>query len=293
MTIVGKILVFVNLVFSLVVGGLVLVVYATRANWQDAYKKEAARYSAADADRRQTLDDLASAKKNYDTAVADLKKQRDDALAVRDTAQKETRTALAELEKVKAADRASGATNTAIQTATSIRSTQVKELQAALDRELDDKQKVIAARNAERNLRLLAEIQAKTFQAQAAKLEQEVRDLAKELSIKQLGRGGATTVARKRGEDNPPAENVQGKIVSTDRAGELVKLSVGSDAGLQPGHTLKAFRLDAIPENSKYLGTIEILSVKPHEAVGRPVRRPMYPFRAGDRVATRINVGGG
>src|SRR5262249_7440402 len=44
MTIVGKILVFINLLFSLAVGGLVLVVYMTRINYADGLKKEQASH---------------------------------------------------------------------------------------------------------------------------------------------------------------------------------------------------------------------------------------------------------
>ena len=51
MTIVGKILVFVNLVFSLVVGGLVMMVYMTRTNWEDAFNKANAGKLAAITDK--------------------------------------------------------------------------------------------------------------------------------------------------------------------------------------------------------------------------------------------------
>src|SRR2546423_10645625 len=39
MTVVGKILVFVNLVFSLLTAGLIIMVYTTRTNWRDANTK--------------------------------------------------------------------------------------------------------------------------------------------------------------------------------------------------------------------------------------------------------------
>ena len=38
MTILGKILVILNLVFALVVGGLIVVVYSRSSNWEAAYK---------------------------------------------------------------------------------------------------------------------------------------------------------------------------------------------------------------------------------------------------------------
>src|SRR5205085_2667341 len=39
MTVVGKILVFVNLIFSLLTAGLIIMVYTTRTNWHDANTK--------------------------------------------------------------------------------------------------------------------------------------------------------------------------------------------------------------------------------------------------------------
>src|SRR5437763_17008621 len=57
MTVVGKILAFVNLVFSFVVGRLVMVVYMTHANWEDQFKKLQAEYVVVVADRQQTVKD--------------------------------------------------------------------------------------------------------------------------------------------------------------------------------------------------------------------------------------------
>ena len=39
MGVLGKILVFVNLVFSLLTAGLIIVVFTTRTNWREAYNK--------------------------------------------------------------------------------------------------------------------------------------------------------------------------------------------------------------------------------------------------------------
>jgi len=71
MTIVGKILVFVNLVFSLVVGGLVMVVFMTRANWEDYAKKLKAEFDVVDADRKQTATEK-------ETLQAELTKRKQD-----------------------------------------------------------------------------------------------------------------------------------------------------------------------------------------------------------------------
>lgn len=293
MTIVGKILVFVNLVFSLAVGGLVIVAYATRANWQEAYANKEAQFKAVENDRNQAVADLDAAKKNYDAAVAALAKERDDAVLARDAAKKEAAAATGELATIKQKERGSAADNKAVLEASSSRKDQVKELETALEKVREDYRKVIDDKNKERQARIVAEVESKTYKARNLELEDQVRDMAKELAKSKLGRGGPTNVvARKRGEDNPPPADVEGRIVSTDASSDLVKISIGSDDGLAQGHTLKVFRFDPVPEQSKYLGTIEILSVRPHEAVGRPVSRPTTPLRQGDRVAARIQLGG-
>jgi hypothetical protein len=82
---------------------------------------------------------------------------------------------------------------------------------------------------------------------------------------------------------NPPAGNVEGTVTRVDDSG-LVTISIGSDAGLDKGHTLEVYRLNP----AKYLGTVRVLSVMPHEAVARPVNRLPSPVQQGDRVANKI-----
>jgi hypothetical protein len=97
-------------------------------------------------------------------------------------------------------------------------------------------------------------------------------------------RGEATTGETAK---NPPPDSVEGVIKATDPQSGYVTVSVGSDAGLRKGHTLEVYRLK--PE-SKYLGTIRILEVKPTEAVGKPVSRTLGPIQVGDRVAARLKA---
>ena len=56
MTVLGKILVFINLVFSLLTGGLIVMVFLTRAQWNDAFAKQAAAYKVATAQYAADLD---------------------------------------------------------------------------------------------------------------------------------------------------------------------------------------------------------------------------------------------
>ena len=92
-------------------------------------------------------------------------------------------------------------------------------------------------------------------------------------------------------DENPPADSISGKVTAIEAATGLVRISIGSDAGLTKGHTLQVFRIDPIPAKSKVLGTLEVLSVRPNDAVARPVRQPAVPIKAGDSVAPRILQG--
>ena len=82
-----------------------------------------------------------------------------------------------------------------------------------------------------------------------------------------------------------PASPVEGRIRSIDEGSGLMKINVGSDAGLEKGHTLEVFRLKPLP---KYLGQIRIISVTHKEAVGQAAGRLTGQLQVGDTVAARI-----
>ncbi len=101
-----------------------------------------------------------------------------------------------------------------------------------------------------------------------------------------------TSVLRENGL-NPatPVEDIKpkvdGMVIATQRRNGmlLVAVSIGSDDGLKPGHTVEVFN------NSKYLGRVEILKTSPDKAVGRvDVNYQQGPIQEGDRVATRLKL---
>ena len=69
------------------------------------------------------------------------------------------------------------------------------------------------------------------------------------------------------------------------RAGaEQIELTIGSDDGLERGHTVEIFR------NDKYLGRAEVLSTNPDKSIARILPEyKRYRIQEGDRVATRLN----
>jgi hypothetical protein len=125
-----------------------------------------------------------------------------------------------------------------------------------------------------------AEIEARALRDRTLNLERQLQRLSRQVAA--LRAGAATPAVRAAA--NPPKENVEGEIERVDAKG-LVKVNVGSDAGLAVGHTLEVFRLGDAP---KYLGRIRIVSVKAKEAVGQAVGRSTAPLQKGDRVASRI-----
>ena len=77
-------------------------------------------------------------------------------------------------------------------------------------------------------------------------------------------------------------------IVSAVRrkgATQLIEVTIGADDGLQAGHTVEVFR------GSKYLGRAEIISTSPDRAIGKLDRRFLRgQIQEGDRVATRLKL---
>jgi hypothetical protein len=88
---------------------------------------------------------------------------------------------------------------------------------------------------------------------------------------------------------NPPAADVEGQVKAVDEKSGLVTITIGSDAGLAKGNTLEVFRLQPAP---KYLGTIRVIEVTPHEAVAQPMSRLAAPLQPGDRAASKLQGSG-
>ena len=84
-----------------------------------------------------------------------------------------------------------------------------------------------------------------------------------------------------------PPEDVKptldGLVLAANKDG-LVEISLGSDDGLERGHTLEVFR------GARYLGRIEVFQTQPDKAVAKVL--PQFrkgPIEKDDHVATRFN----
>ena len=99
------------------------------------------------------------------------------------------------------------------------------------------------------------------------------------------GGAGGTSLVSTGSASNPPPQAVEGIV--TEKTGDLIRISIGSDAGLEKGHTLDLFRLKPSPQ---YLGQIRLTDVRAAEAVGVAVDKLKYPVQKGDFVSNDVSA---
>src|SRR5437867_1126374 len=90
MTTLGKILVFVILVFSFVTGALIVTAFVTRTNWKTAHDKLVKELAVVQADRKAWIADVDKIKNEKNGEIEDLKGQLKAAIADRDQIKKQS-----------------------------------------------------------------------------------------------------------------------------------------------------------------------------------------------------------
>jgi len=285
MTPVGKILVFVNLIFSLFVGAMGLMVFTADTNKNAEIVKVQREREVLKAsnttyqEENKTLQESGSSSvKEKEVEIAKLKAEVEDFKRVKDDLDKKYNEASKKLNEK----------DIVLQTAVA-ESSRRQEQNAQMSEIL----KAEVKRNSEistlletRAKEIAERISAQTFKSTNERLEVQLREMAKDMERAKAGGTSALTQVNK-ATKNPPPDNIEGMVKVADVSG-LIKISIGSDAGLTKGHTLEVFRLSAVATQSKYLGTVRILEVTPNEAVAQPVKPLSDKPIAGDRVASRI-----
>ncbi len=287
MTIVGKILVFINLVFSVGVGLLVLFVYVTRTNYAVALKNESnyrkmeqSEIQAFKADREELLKRIQNEEARYKADHERVAKQLEDQHKVNQDLKKSWDDEKARASRLEAQIAAQ-------KTEVERRQQDVDQMKATLKKEMDSNIKLVQEKNDLLQRTTAAEIQSRTVMDINARMEKQLQDMARDIAKYRSTIGPATAV-NKTGK-NPPSEDVDGLVKTVDPSGTLVTLTIGSDAGLVANHTLEVYRVNQVnPQQSRYLGTLRILSVSHKEAVAQPVGRLNGAIQVGDVVASRI-----
>jgi hypothetical protein len=310
MTTVGKILVILNLVFSFVVGFLAIQTYTARTHWATKYTELTNRFKVVDAtantyrneaDRltreREALNQqlYAAGKKELqlkdmkqpEEAVKEAARAADEAIKLLAQRNKEIASLKLKMEDVArerdAANRAIveyKATTTTSGEAVKRRDLDVDTMRKTLDKEVARNNELVKDMNDLRDRAVAAEINARGLKDMNARLEEQLQDLARDMARVRQTTTTASGVARR---TNPPPDDVEGLVRRVD--GNLVSITIGSDAGLAKNQTLEVFRFGATP---RYIGRIKIVEVTPTQAVGQIQGKLTTPVRAGDTVASNV-----
>lgn len=279
MTTFGKILVFMNLLFSVVTGALIVFVFTTRASWKSAYDVAAQQAQAAEVAYKNEKAAHENDLKQRDAAESGLKAQvqqlnTDLAQARQDAA--DAKTALANEQKKSGSELVnSGVLQAEISQLKQERGQLVTEKDASrkkivdLQKELDDQRR--AAVN--------SEVQAKTLLQKNSNLLRQVEDLTVKLREAESGGIGESIV-----NPSPKAapSGVRGSVTYVGNTGtNLAQVSVGSDSGLTPGNVLIVYR------DNLYVGDFTITNIEAKSSVGRfaPAKRDLK-ITVGDKVIT-------
>jgi hypothetical protein len=286
MTAIGKIFVIINLLFSLVVAGFIVVVYARSTNWKAASDKWEAYAKVADASRQASEGELQRAREDAarDKGLLEQEKvaHNNDREAAKVVAQNYEKT----MEEFKKAGNKEGAGYQAVQNERD----KLKDAVGALEKQVGDKDKqivgLIETKNKANDERVASEIRATSYQGKAERMEARLKETETELvRLRRAGGGAGTGGASLVSAANPPPQNVEGVVTETTQRGDLIRISIGSDAGLARGHTLDVFRTNPSPQ---YLGQIRLTDVRASEAVGQPVDKLKAPVQKGDLVASDV-----
>jgi hypothetical protein len=279
MTLLGKILVLIVFVLSLLLGAEVVLLHITGTNWKGAFDKKSLSYEGAAAlvevlyqKNDELTAQLAQAEKDYQAKLKDLEDKL--AAARRDKANADTELATLKKQALENAanldkDSKSGERYQSEIALLTTQNQQTRQQNAELAKAVEDM----------RQKKVEAEIIAQTLQARMKDLMAKLEDVSKQL-VK--ARSPATTGAGGIAQRNPPLADIKGVV--QDVKDNLVKLSIGSDAGLVQGNTLDVYRLNP----TKYLGTVRILELRPNESVGSMLPGRLGAVQPGDQVSSRI-----
>jgi hypothetical protein len=286
MTALGKTLVFFNLLFALVTGGLIVQVFLTRTNWKIGFDAAVAESKAAQANlkaeqsiAKQRAAEMDAQKKKLEETIVVLQR---DIVGLKE----EANNAKNAREQAVAAQRVEIVNSQAASQEIDKLRTERNQMQVQLAQRNDRIAKLetdLAGVNAkETYARIRADLTEKDIEnkkVELADLTRQVGEMRAELqSLGALRSKSASMKPR-----IPTVEQV-GKVTSV--AENLAVISLGSDHGLEIGHILQVYRT---APDVQYLGTLTVNKVETHRAAGlfQPSSRNMV-VKVGDTVDTKI-----
>ena len=290
MSFVGKILVVVQLVLSVLFMALAGAVFAVHTNWKTKYDAQGVLLVAA---QKATTD------AQQETASVKTKAQKDVSAAEMLVAALQAQT-LGQTNQIEALIKTNNEDQQKIETGTALVEVKSEEAEA---RNAEAQEQRIANRTSQASVDDLAvRLRKKDDEHFSLQLEHNnLNDKYKDGLIKikeledQIRKGGRPGENRNRpaGDSIEPPPPVDGlvKDVKMDRTNrpKYVEITIGSDDGLKTGHLMDVFRSGASGKDSQYLGKIRITSVEPDSAVGEVVESAKVGIiEEGDNVTTKL-----
>jgi hypothetical protein len=287
MTAIGKILAIIVLLFSVVVAGFIIILYAKGTNWAVAAKQWQDRAQASDASREAAVKELENEKVAISARLAekDAKiKELEGKVTLLEGPTGPAATRLKELEEYKKASNPKDAELLAVKNELQKRANEIGEL----EKQVKDKDTALiaatTAKNDEIAKRIASDINATSYKNKAEGLEKRVRETEMKLARNEArgnstGTNGGTSVVAL----GNPAPRVEGVV--TDLRDDLLEISIGSDSGLEKDHILDVYRLKPTP---LFLGQIRLKDVRAKDAVGVFVDKPKGRVQKGDLVSNDV-----
>ena len=289
MNFVGKILILLILVMSLVFMSFAVAVYSTHQNWRETVERtpELASKTGKPVGLKHQLEAANTRneelQERYDTLATDLKHEREANLKVQGKLAEdvESLTKLrSSLERERDDLRKTKATAVAAYEVAQNNLTKLTTEVVNLRQEVRDIQK-----DRDKQFETVVGLTDQIHQAQGEikRLEERRMQLAEQVAAQKKVLTANNLTQYTPVDHIPPS--IRGKVVAVSGS-NLVEVDLGSDDGLRIGHTLDIFR------GNQYLGRVEILTTRTDKSVGRVL--PDYKkgvIQEGDNVATRLKVG--
>ena len=290
MTVFGKLLVFLNLVFSVVTGALIVFVFTTRATWVGAYKDAEAKVKVAEQAYKSEKNAHENDLRQKDAEMAGLKEQVKQLGTAVETAQQEARSA----RELATKNEGLSATGTASQAKLQAELAQIREERDGLVKQQNELRARIVSIQQELDKQVekavLADLRARNMEQKANNLLRQVEELTvrnRELESNPLAPGGGAAPGRAVDEGTTAAPaGVRGKVTAVGSS--FAQVDIGSDSGLTQGNTLVVYR------GNDWVGDLSLTRVEAKAAVGqfRPARRGAE-IKKDDLVITSFTGPGG
>lgn len=286
MTLVGKILIVLNLVVCICVMAVAMMVHWTHQNWRDKTMR------TADAGGEPGLVEQIKSK---NAQIQQLRDEKERLKGEKERVQLEQLFRISQLqsaydEQKKERERLTGEAATEKERAQKA-VLAMEATQKSLDtnqKELDQlRQEIMTARlERDEQLKKVVGLEDSLAQAQGehSRVSARNQQLADELGRYRIA---LQDVERQLDRTGPP--RLEGLVLASSDDG-YVEISLGFEDGLEKGHTLEVYRLGATPQTSKYIGKVRIIRTEKERAVAQVIPE----FRKGkierdDRVATKLN----